>query len=168
MLIFLYGLDWEDCQKINTCTLFSTSELPSSCVRPKKSNSGLQNTVLLTIQYSFDMRLNCKVNVHMEITWFAMHSTIKSYNDFHCSTYFAICNQIKSVIMTLLVNHYVPNWHLYYTRMGTLLINTWQLTLTVIVVTTDAQWEGMGDVGSARYEPALLPPMPDHKGFKLQ
>ena len=31
-----------------------------------------------------------------------------------------------------------------------------------------AQWEGMGDVGSARYEPALLPPMPDHKGFKLQ
>ena len=32
----------------------------------------------------------------------------------------------------------------------------------------DAQWEGMGDVGSVRYEPALLPPMPDHKGFKLQ
>ena len=24
----------------------------------------------------------------------------------------------------------------------------------------DAQWEGMGDVGSARYEPALLPPCP--------
>ena len=23
-----------------------------------------------------------------------------------------------------------------------------------------AQWEGMGDVGSARYEPALLPPCP--------
>ena len=34
------------------------------------------------------------------------------------------------------------------------------LTLTVLVVTTDAQWEGMGDVGSARYEPALLPPCP--------
>ena len=28
------------------------------------------------------------------------------------------------------------------------------------VVTIDAQWEGMGDVGSARYEPALLPPCP--------
>ena len=42
------------------------------------------------------------------------------------------------------------------------------LTLKVLVTTTDAQWEGMGDVGSARYEPALLPPMPDHKGFKLQ
>ena len=25
------------------------------------------------------------------------------------------------------------------------------------------QWEGMVDVGSARYEPVLLPPMPDHK-----
>ena len=25
------------------------------------------------------------------------------------------------------------------------------LTLTVLVATTDAQWEGMGDVGSARY-----------------
>ena len=35
-----------------------------------------------------------------------------------------------------------------------------QLTLTVLVATIDAQWEGMGDVGSARYEPALLPPCP--------
>ena len=34
------------------------------------------------------------------------------------------------------------------------------LTLTVLVTTIDAQWEGMGDVGSARYEPALLPPSP--------
>ena len=34
------------------------------------------------------------------------------------------------------------------------------LTLTVLVMTIDAQWEGMGDVGSARYEPALLPPCP--------
>ena len=32
------------------------------------------------------------------------------------------------------------------------------LTLKVLVVTIDAQWEGMGDVGSVRYEPALLPP----------
>ena len=42
------------------------------------------------------------------------------------------------------------------------------LTLTVLVTTIDAQWEGMGNEGSARYEPALLPPWPDHKGFKLQ
>ena len=34
------------------------------------------------------------------------------------------------------------------------------LTLTVLVTTVDAQWEGMGGVGSARYEPALLPPCP--------
>ena len=34
------------------------------------------------------------------------------------------------------------------------------LTLTVLVTTIDAQWEGMGDVGSARFEPALLPPCP--------
>ena len=33
-----------------------------------------------------------------------------------------------------------------------------QLTLKVLVTTIDAQWEGMGDVGPARYEPALLPP----------
>ena len=37
------------------------------------------------------------------------------------------------------------------------------LTLTVLVMTIDAQWEGMGDVGSARYEPALLPPCPTIK-----
>ena len=36
----------------------------------------------------------------------------------------------------------------------------YNLTLKVLVATTDAQWEGMGDVGSARYEPALLPPCP--------
>ena len=34
------------------------------------------------------------------------------------------------------------------------------LTLIVLVTTIDAQWEGMGDVGSARYEPALLLPCP--------
>ena len=34
------------------------------------------------------------------------------------------------------------------------------LTLTVLVTTIDAQWELMGDVGSARYELALLPPCP--------
>ena len=34
------------------------------------------------------------------------------------------------------------------------------LTLTVLVATIDAQWEGIGDVGLARYEPALLPPCP--------
>ena len=34
------------------------------------------------------------------------------------------------------------------------------LTLKVLVVTIDAQWEGMGDVGLARYEAALLPPCP--------
>ena len=33
-------------------------------------------------------------------------------------------------------------------------------TLTVLVTTIDAQWEGMGDVGSVRYEPALLPTCP--------
>ena len=32
------------------------------------------------------------------------------------------------------------------------------LTLKVLAATIDAQWEGMGDVGSARYEPTLLPP----------
>ena len=41
------------------------------------------------------------------------------------------------------------------------------LTLKVLVATIDARWKGMGDVGSERYEPALLPPMPDHKAFKL-
>ena len=34
------------------------------------------------------------------------------------------------------------------------------LTLKVLIATIDAQWEGMGDVGSARYEPALLLPCP--------
>ena len=32
------------------------------------------------------------------------------------------------------------------------------ISFQVLVETIDAQWEGMGDVGSARYELALLPP----------
>ena len=39
-------------------------------------------------------------------------------------------------------------------------LNELRLTLKVLVVTIDVQWEGKGDVGSARYEPALLPPCP--------
>ena len=42
------------------------------------------------------------------------------------------------------------------------------LTLKVLVTTIDAQWEGMGDVESVRYEPALLPPCLTIRGFKLQ
>ena len=34
------------------------------------------------------------------------------------------------------------------------------LALKALVTTIDAQWERMGDVGSARYELALLPPCP--------
>ena len=41
------------------------------------------------------------------------------------------------------------------------------LTLKVLVVTIDAQWEGMGcRVGEVRA--GTTSPMPDHKGFKLQ
>ena len=48
--------------------------------------------------------------------------------------------------------------------------STWftSLILKVLVATIDAQSEGMGDVGSARYEPALLPPCPTTRVFKLQ
>ena len=35
------------------------------------------------------------------------------------------------------------------------------LTLKVLFTIIDAQWQGMGDVGLARYEPALLPPPVD-------
>ena len=34
------------------------------------------------------------------------------------------------------------------------------LTVKVLVTTIDAQWEGIGGVGSARYELTLLPPCP--------
>ena len=55
---------------------------------------------------------------------------------------------MKKHPISLLCNHSMTN---------TKLLNI-LLTLTVLVATIDAQWEGMGDVGSARYEPALLPP----------
>ena len=51
----------------------------------------------------------------------------------------------------------------FYSRQNLLIYSnqsTCTITLTVTVTTIDVQWEGMGDVGSARYEPALLPPCP--------
>ena len=36
----------------------------------------------------------------------------------------------------------------------------------MLVTTIDAQWEGIGDVGSARYEQALLPPCPTIRVLK--
>ena len=42
-------------------------------------------------------------------------------------------------------------------------VTLYSLPFKVLVMTIDAQWEGMGDVGSARYEPALLPPCPTIK-----
>ena len=61
--------------------------------------------------------------------------------------------------------HYQPNIVFFYLsacRLSPLGMYspTTKLTLKVLVTTIDAQWEGMGDVGSARYEPALLPPCP--------
>ena len=55
--------------------------------------------------------------------------------------------------------HICGNQGLLYIACGRLIAFNF-LTLTVLVTTIDAQWEGMGDVGSARYEPALLPPCP--------
>ena len=37
----------------------------------------------------------------------------------------------------------------------------------MLVATIDVEWEGMGDVGSARYA-GTTSPMPDHKGFEQQ
>ena len=69
---------------------------------------------------------------------------------FEHNTYAHVCRLIPTCS-----NHYHQIcidqlWFLSYTK----------LTLKVLVATIDAQWEGMGDVGSARYEPALLPPCP--------
>ena len=50
-------------------------------------------------------------------------------------------------------NYKTLSWYCCHSKSTT-------LTLKVLVATIDAQWEEMGDVGSARYEPALLPSCP--------
>ena len=50
------------------------------------------------------------------------------------------------------------HFHLYLFRYAW--VCNHKLTLTMLVTAIDVQWEGMGDVGSARYEPTLLPPCP--------
>ena len=50
--------------------------------------------------------------------------------------------------------------HLQYFKASPSHADVTGLTLKVLVATIDAQWERMGDVGSVRYEPALLPPCP--------
>ena len=58
--------------------------------------------------------------------------------------------------MDFLIDH--PQWKYSVTTLVYPCVSV--LTLKVLVTTIDAQWEGMGDVGSARYEPAPLPPCP--------
>ena len=68
------------------------------------------------------------------------------------------CEPVHVLIMTLLSRN---NWKLCHCYKST----ADPLTLKVLVVTIDAQWEGMGDVGLARYEPALLLPCPTIRGL---
>ena len=58
------------------------------------------------------------------------------------------------------VNIVIAYVHVQFLPKATLLCVYSVESFTVLVTTIDAQWEGMGDVGSARYEPALLPPCP--------
>ena len=69
--------------------------------------------------------------------------TIPSVDHSNISNHDAIAHQIRSITVDICTKFMSP-----------------ELTLKVLVATIDAQREGMGDVGSARYEPALLPPCP--------
>ena len=62
---------------------------------------------------------------------------------------------VEEAGLTIATNHSLSSFsqHLHLDGLYT-------LTFTVLVVTTDAHFEAMGDVGSARYEQALLPPCP--------
>ena len=51
-------------------------------------------------------------------------------------------------------------WQMFIQYMVPHCYHKYLLTLTVLVTTIYAPWEGMRDVASARYEPALLPPCP--------
>ena len=59
----------------------------------------------------------------------------------------------------------ICKWQHYRTD-GTYIVLQGLLKIVKVLVTTvDAQWEGMGGVGSARYKPALLPPCPTIQGL---
>ena len=63
---------------------------------------------------------------------------------------YAVFSHAQCYRLCKLPGHFISTLGNKYTVTG--------LTLKVLVTTIDAQWEGMGDAGSARYEPALLPP----------
>ena len=55
------------------------------------------------------------------------------------------------------ITGWVSTWKIGLTSV---LLLQFPLTFKVLVTTIDAPWEGVGDVESARYEAALLPPCP--------
>ena len=77
-------------------------------------------------------------------------------------SFLEVASMVVSWWMMAFLRSEGPPWHyeIEHCLKGRMPQNKRQLTLTVLVATIDAQWEGMGDVGSARYEPALLPPCP--------
>ena len=64
------------------------------------------------------------------------------------------------LIMQLIKSNEFTSYHMNKNWPHMLLAYPIAITLKVLVTTIDARWEGMGNVGSARYEPALLPPCP--------
>ena len=67
-----------------------------------------------------------------------------------CQTWLGICSQYTVHSSHCNIREHNHKDHVMQSR----------LNLKVLVTTIDAQWEGMGDVESARYELALLPPCP--------
>ena len=70
-----------------------------------------------------------------------------------------LCKSLLGMKPTVFINHTKNCGSTTYIYCDYLLGSLF-LTLKVLVTTIDAQLEGMGDVGLARYEPALLPPCP--------
>ena len=112
--------------------------------------------------FSIDMPIRYNI-IHLEtnnISQFALNSLgrcslVVSLFIYHCR-FLKVAKVINCTVRSSDVfwnhaNGRVLNDELYSHKLQT-------LPLTVLVVTIDAQWERMGDVGLARYEPALLPP----------
>ena len=121
-----------------------TSPIPSHCVSVEVTSTLTVNVyvagrVLQHVQYS---QASCQIIIH------------------HCR---ALSDMVTFCVYQWLESH---PWHAPRTCFPITYLFAWKIArkvykICVLLVTTiDAQWEGMGDVGSARYKPALLPPCP--------
>ena len=126
-----------------------------SLLSPRRLERNLHETVCRQMQTNLLIEsLICPIPFHVRWNKTCLYQNYRSANSEKLDVFHdAECLEWDQVSLIFQLNSFTLK----------ALVTTIDALGTLVNVIITAQWEGMGDVGSARYEPALLPPCPNIK-----